>query len=919
MKTNLAFLVILSSLSFAASAGRVEFGYHFDNPTVKNIGEYQTLVFANSLLSSLPGQPALPYQQVKLMLPPGESAKSIEITFSDETELAGKFSLYPQQEVRPVGNAVPVKIIKDEAVYNLNATYPANPQGHLITSFLNGRAFALSTFTPLRYNPVTGKASYYSSVKVIVETETDINAQNALSNLSVDSKLAARFADNPEMDNLYSSMRRPLTDIYEILIVCTSGYSSAFEGMRAAYLKEGLRSQVVTFETIKSSMTGTDDPERIRNFIIKEYKAHGIQQVVLAGDAELIPYRGFYAYVQSGLGYTDYNIPSDVYYSALDSTWDTDNDAIWGEPGEEDLLPDISVGRLPFSNPTELNALLHKSYNYQFAPVDGEFRNILLAGEYLYPAPYLTYGSYYMKLLVGLRTNYGYTTSGIPVTYPIDTLYDDETSSWSKQTLINHLNMGRPMLNHVGHANETYVMRLGNGDITNSNFSGLNGVTHNYTIVYTHGCDCGAFDNNTSDCIGERMVNIDNFAAAFIGNSRYGWFNEGTGDGPSEHLHREFMDALFHDKINRLGSAHLQSKIATSPWVTAPGQWETGALRWCFYDCNVLGDPAMAAFTDNPIIIKTVYPDNVLLGTTTLPVLVTSEGSAVEGLSCVVIENGAMIGKATTDASGNCTIALSPAIIEPGNVQLVVSGYNCVPATYNLVAKTYSWNASSGNWKTASNWTPSRLDPAANDILVFDGSLQATPSVSPDFTTAENTGRIRLVNNVSLTIASASAPCKIIAGASGSAGPQFEIASGSTLNVNASNPLSINIPSGSVASISGNVVFQSAAHRFTAEGAGGITFNSGSSFTAGSSFTGNAFGTGIPGSVVFANGSTYTQNGGSHPFGLTAPGSVVSFATGSLYKFTASSGAPDLSGRTYGKIEVNSSSTALNSISGAGS
>ena len=177
MKTNLAFLVILSSLSFAASAGRVEFGYHFDNPTVKNIGEYQTLVFANSLLSSLPGQPALPYQQVKLMLPPGESAKSIEITFSDETELAGKFSLYPQQEVRPVGNAVPVKIIKDEAVYNLNATYPANPQGHLITSFLNGRAFALSTFTPLRYNPVTGKASYYSSVKVIVETETDINAQ----------------------------------------------------------------------------------------------------------------------------------------------------------------------------------------------------------------------------------------------------------------------------------------------------------------------------------------------------------------------------------------------------------------------------------------------------------------------------------------------------------------------------------------------------------------------------------------------------------------------------------------------------------------------------------------------------------------------------------------------------------------------
>ena len=135
--------------------------------------------------------------------------------------------------------------------------------------------------------------------------------------------------------------------------------------------------------------------------------------------------------------------------------------------------------------------------------MDGEFRNIILAGEYLYPAPYLTYGSFYMELLIGLRSDNGYTTLGYPTNYSFDKLYDVSSApAWSKTDLLNHLNMGRPMLNHIGHANPTLVMRLGNADITNSNFSGLNGITHNYTLVYTQGCDCGAFDYAYGDCIG---------------------------------------------------------------------------------------------------------------------------------------------------------------------------------------------------------------------------------------------------------------------------------------------------------------------------------------------------------------------------------------------------------------------------------
>lgn len=680
MKKFLIIPALIISLSLSAIAGIVKHTYHFGNPTVSKSGEYQMVNLDNTMLTALPGQPVLPYRQVNLMLPPGESATGIEIIFEDETFLPGTFRLYPQQQVQPISVGNSGNFIKNEAVYNRNATYPTDPKGQLMTAFLNGRSFALSTFTPLRYNPVTGRVSYFATAKVLVHTAADAKAGAALANLSTNNLQAVRLAENAEMELQYPSTRQPLTDNYELLIISTTAFSNSFGNLRAGYLKEGLRSQVVTMESIASSMTGIDNPDKIRNFIIQEYQAHGVQYVLLAGDDELIPHRGFYCYVISGSGYSDQNIPADLYYSALDGNWNTDGDALWGEPGEDDLLPDIAVARMPFSTMAELNSMLNKSYSYQFTPVAGEFRNVLMAGENLWSNPD-TWGSDYLELLKGERSDNGYTTNGIPTDYAFDYLYD-ETTYWTGQDLMDHLNQGRPMLNHSGHANETYVMKLSNSDITNQNFSGLNGIIHNYTVVYTHGCLCGAFDY--SDCIAEKMVTINNFAAAFVGNSRYGWFNEGQTEGPSGHLHREFMDALYSDSLNRIGRAHSESKIASASWVTAPGQWEPGALRWCFYGCNVLGDPALAVFTDNPISINVTYPSSLVVGTASMNVNVTSGGLPAEGLSCVALKNGEIIGKSTTDASGNAEIQFDPLVNDAGDAQLIVSGYNCVPATYNF-------------------------------------------------------------------------------------------------------------------------------------------------------------------------------------------------------------------------------------------
>ncbi|MCK9616537.1 MAG: C25 family cysteine peptidase [Lentimicrobiaceae bacterium] len=677
----LALCAIMAIVSVQATV--IEKTYYFSDYQIANHGDYQSIIFKNTLLTGIAGQPALPYQSVSLLLPPGESAISIEVICENEVAINGFFKLYPQQYSRPISKGKSGKFALDEIIYNKNADYPVKAYGHLSTQFMNGYGFAQSAFTPVKYNPVSGKLFYYKKVTIRIVAASGKDAADALKNLNSKENVrqsVKNLAQNPEFIASYP-IQKPRTDSYDMLIITSNAFSGQFLSLINFYQIRGLKVQEVTTDAISSQIAGQDLPEKIRNYIIQQYQEKSIQYVLLAGDVEIVPYRGFYCFVTSGGGnQEDSNIPSDLYYSSLDGNWNTDGDDKWGEIGEDDLLPDVSVARMPFSTQTELTHMLNKTMSYQGNPVLGEMTNPLLAGEHLYDEPN-TEGSDYLRMIIGHHEDNGYTTDGITSDNVIDSMFSEHVN-WSGGDLIEQLNTGKSFLHHVGHANETYVMYLSNSDITDQNFYAVNGTTHNYALIYTHGCLCGSFDYN--DCIAEEMVGIANFAAAFVGNSRYGWFNEGQTEGPSAHLHREFVDALYNDHLLQIGQAHAESKAATSPWVNAPGQWEDGALRWCFYDCNVLGDPAMRIWTVEPISIQATYPTSITIGQISMPVTVTSNGSPLALFNCVLMKDGIVYGTATTDENGQAEIAIDPAITLPGDADLIISGNNCLPHHFTI-------------------------------------------------------------------------------------------------------------------------------------------------------------------------------------------------------------------------------------------
>jgi len=672
-------LLSLSTILFLSTniafADVIEKNYQFTEPQISEANGFQIITFEDALSTGVSGEPMLPYFSVSLLLPPGHAAREIEIIPGEEVKLEGNYQLYPMQHSQPISKGGSGIFAFKEGVYQTNATYPESFSGELTTQFLNGYAFAMTSFTPVKYNPVTGEVSYYKSLAIRIHSKVDAKATRALENLHSGTDVLTRvgnLAQNSEAINTYP-VKATRGDDYQMLIISPAQFADNFQQLVDFYAPRGIIAQVATTDDIYSSTTGQDNPEKIRNYIIQEYQENGIQHVTLGGDVEHIPYRGFYCEVQSSSLYTDDNIPADLYFCALDGTWNDNGNNLWGEIGEDDLLPEIGIGRFSVSSQAEFDALMNKTIMYQESPVLGELDNPLLVGEWLYSSPE-TWGSQYLELLIGYHDDNGYETNGIPEDQNIEKLYESE-GSWSASTLKNTMNQGGGFIHHVGHANSNYTMKFYNSDITNSNFAPLDGVTHNYALIYSHGCICGAFDDN--DCIAEKMIGIEKMAVAVYMNSRYGWFNEGQTEGPAAHINRELVDAYYDKKESRLGMAYTMARIETAPWVTAPGQHEEGALRWNFYDCNLLGDAAVRFWTDEPIDVVADYQDALPIGVPSITVNLTENGNPAEAIECVFVMEGVVYGMATTDETGVAEIVFTEPIANVGDASIFISGYNC--------------------------------------------------------------------------------------------------------------------------------------------------------------------------------------------------------------------------------------------------
>jgi len=601
-------IVSLYLLSLPVSAETLVYDYAFEKPEVLNviIGQqtFDRIDMPNGPNTGDVGEPALPSQGVRILLPPGSELSNIEILQGERELIGSDYFIEPvrrpyilSQQQTTVNPTRP-----DRTIYESDSPFPYTRHETHGTQLFRGFPILVLELRPVEYLPTTGELWYYPQMRVVVKTTTSLQRQQLYRNSSRDAGLLSSEVDNPEQITGYLTNANHPAENFDLLILTLPELVPGFWALKEFHDTTGILTEIRTITDV-----GSSDPDDIRDYITSCYINDGIQYVLIGGDDNTIPAKDLYvvAWDEEDDVLIEENMPADLYYACLDGTYNFDGDDRWGEPGdgeaggEIDLLADVYVGRASVDNQDDVHIFVNKTIKF-ITTTDTYVQNVLLCGEHLGFSGTGEYGGYSIDQLVNGSTADGNTTVGFPSTlYNIDKLYDRDWpgNDWYSPEVISRINDGVQIVNHLGHCNENWAMKLSRTTVLNS----LTNQKH--CFIYSQGCLAGRFDMN--DCWAEVNNTWTEYGAfALVMNARYGLGDYGT-DGPSHRFNREFWDAVYNPTENKpqLGRAHHDSKEDNIYRIDDVG------MRYCYYQTTLFGDPTVRVRTNPSLIFS--YPDGI--------------------------------------------------------------------------------------------------------------------------------------------------------------------------------------------------------------------------------------------------------------------------------------------------------------------
>jgi len=749
-------LAFLSLSAVRAEAGGVVATLRFQPPevTLDARGEAR-ISMPGCLTAGDPGTPLLPSRGAALLLPPGERVRGLRVRHSAERSIEGTWRVAAAGTPQPSdGSRLFVETGPLPEIYESDDLHPSSPAALVTVERAWGHDIAFLRVRPLGYRPLSGRLHWHEEIVVEIETEPSGEADR-LANLRVTPEVRARLSrlvHNPDLLESYDRLESTIEDArsrarprevgsrslagafprfrsdrpggvptplrvepgsWPYVIVTAESLRDAFGPVAVYQSSRGLRAAVVTVEEIAGAYPGVDDAEKIRNFIKDAYQIWGTSFVLLGGDYDIVPVRRLYARIQTLEG----SFPGEVYYEGLDGTWNTDGDSRWGEWNEWDLIGEVAVGRAPVETPAEVGRWLYKTRMYAEAPVVDDVPKGLFLGEQLDD---VTWGDDYMEEVKDPASTHGYTTSGYPGSYLKQTLYDRE--GYDGNDVIEQINLGYATTHHLGHSGIDYVMKIHTEDLpalTN------NGIERSFMVNYSQGCDPARFDYSVGDCIAEALILDEHGSAAFVGNTRYGFFFPRETDGPSQHFERQYVDACYDEGILEIGWMNVDSKT-DNIWQLS--DW----LLWCHYDLVVLGDPALCQWREVAGTLELAHDGEFIVGEDHYPVTVTADGAPVEGAVVTVYSRDAEIWDSVVTGPDGVA-ALRPVPGQPMSLYLKAVKPDYLPGLDSLGVVPVS-----GPWLFL---TAHAFDDGAAEPAVGDGDGEADAGEALRYTiTLRNVG-----------------------------------------------------------------------------------------------------------------------------------------------------------------------------------
>jgi hypothetical protein len=656
MKRYICAILVIVAISFAGTITKTF-----------NFSESQLVYdrYNNYVIPNLPGldhtyevgSPCLPMAVYNVLVPATSDVVSITVEKEESIEIPGVFDVMPTPQYQKISSTTGPVINANQDVYNLTTAYPGKLVNYTTTGDKSGYRICSFSLYPVQYTPAEKKLVFYKSITIKIIYEEGKVAPTYLTPKQKDvfAKEIRSIVINPNDVESYSPSEHTLQNEVRYLLITTDAFVSSFQPLVDWRTQQGLKGEILTVSTISSTYPGRDVPEKIRNAIISYYQNRGLIFVVLGGDDGYVPKRGVYV---SYSGYTETSMPCDLYFADLTGSWDGDHDNTFGETNDSiDFYPDIYVGRASVSNTTQATTFVNKVLTFEKNPPADYLKRILLPSVMLFSS--YNWHGHIVNDSIAARTPWDWTDRSI-----IDPA--------SQTPMRDSLNNGFEFCHVPAHGNETGFYNQSGTQIYGNSVASSQTNGNRLFVLNSIACLTGSFDYSGGDCLAEAVMhNPNGGAVATIQNSRDGW---GAPPilGPSERMDVDFYDFLFNRDTFLIGAAHARSKSMHTSQALSDGCW-----RWCIYELNLFGDPAMPLWTDTPQNLTAQFPQVVPIGPFNLNVTVSRNTTPVNNALVSISKGTEIYEQGYTNTSGLATIPISATT--PGKFFITVTAHNGYP------------------------------------------------------------------------------------------------------------------------------------------------------------------------------------------------------------------------------------------------
>ncbi|MBQ6084168.1 MAG: T9SS type A sorting domain-containing protein [Bacteroidales bacterium] len=730
-----------------------------DNVELYTDSGYTRVVMNSCETTEEIGCPELPRLELSYILPYNSKISSVVIIDSTKVLLSNNVIIYPKQPEYPMDDTIQHEFVNPSRdVYESDRSYPFKIIDVSQQYYEKGFHIAKLNVYPIFYTPNENTIELYTNIRFQINYEDN---EPTLTR----PKTQARYMYNLTENMMYHRIRNksdfalcekgPLNiplgpnipahhyislldmenDIDPEYIIITNNYdvngnliedaehpgvllTDVFQDFANWKTQTGLPTKVVTIDEISSNYNGDDIQEKVHNFLVDVYHNYGSLYILFGGDTNIVPERMMYC------SHGDYDfLPSDLYYVAVESSWNNNFNNIYGESGDIDLEyenPQFYYGRASVESISEARTFVDKSYKYEnlanILPAQRDYvNNIVAMAKNIFNSRSVELGlgrtinKYNSLGSLIEQLDYGITQSQVEkwrlyvenFHYNNDTLlfvagnnnirignswnWENHNMLFSKETALGCFGSRIPLSSEenpkqghlVFHIDHSSYLSMGTSSeimhqtINRTDVDGFLNAPF-YQIIYTAGCYPGEYHK---DCITEHFINNPNGGAVAM------FASSSTSSGEYKGFVGILKDMYYF----------VDNNISTSPHIYTLGalhdnNLSKGGLSDSFNKRkhHLFGDPTIGVWTRKPEDLTVVTIPSVISNqenqlTVSVSGMVYTEYATNDVVVCVMKDNEIYLREHYNGSTPNHDFVFSINPETAGELKVTVTGHNYIP------------------------------------------------------------------------------------------------------------------------------------------------------------------------------------------------------------------------------------------------